>query len=214
MEETIRALQASDPRHNTSYLDSSLFPGMQLPLKVKAEDIPFWVELSRRFVEQYQYNMETPPSFLELSTMEMAKGHKFEEYAMNWRSEAVKHYPPICEAQQIHMFHGTLKGAYYSHLMGYKSTFSKIIMAGKQVDLDIKLGRLEGPTKGRGEEFSKRTPTATTSSGGRRGKEVSINAVNPVHAGSQQYSVNFTPAPPSIASYASPATYYQPQPPA
>ncbi|PKI73796.1 hypothetical protein CRG98_005780 [Punica granatum] len=35
MEETIRALQASDPRHSTSYQDSTLFPGMQLPAKVK-----------------------------------------------------------------------------------------------------------------------------------------------------------------------------------
>ncbi|XP_031392182.1 uncharacterized protein LOC116204242 [Punica granatum] len=86
-------------------------------------------------------------------------------------------------------------------------------MAGKQVDLGIKLGRLEGPTKGMGEEFSKKTPAAATSSGGRRGKEVSVNAVNSAHAGSQQYSVNFTPAPPSIAAYASPATHYQPQPP-
>ncbi|PKI55633.1 hypothetical protein CRG98_023944 [Punica granatum] len=128
IEETIRALQASDPRHSTSYLDSSLFPGMQLPLKVKmpkfekydgtkdprhhlrhyhtkmlqywdyeqfvvatfqeslsgsalnwfmslqAEDVPSWVELAKKFVEQYQYNIETPRSFLELSTMEMAEG--------------------------------------------------------------------------------------------------------------------------------------------
>ncbi|XP_031378403.1 pollen-specific leucine-rich repeat extensin-like protein 1 [Punica granatum] len=35
MEVTIRALQASDPRHNTSYIDSTLFSGMQLPAKVK-----------------------------------------------------------------------------------------------------------------------------------------------------------------------------------
>ncbi|PKI58581.1 hypothetical protein CRG98_021044 [Punica granatum] len=100
------------------------------------------------------------------------------------------------------IFHGTLKGTYYSHLMGHKSTFSKIIMAGKQVDLGIKLGRLEGPTKGKGEEFSKKTPAAATSSGGRRGKEVS------------QYSVNFAPVSPSIAAYASLAAHYQPQPPA
>ncbi|PKI74788.1 hypothetical protein CRG98_004806 [Punica granatum] len=38
MEETIKALQASDPRHNTSYLNSTLFPGMQLPPKVKVLD--------------------------------------------------------------------------------------------------------------------------------------------------------------------------------
>ncbi|XP_031398440.1 uncharacterized protein LOC116209005 [Punica granatum] len=87
-------------------------------------------------------------------------------------------------------------------------------MAGKQVDLGIKLGRLEGPTKGKGEEFSKKTPAAATSSGGRRGKEVSVNAVNPAHAGSQQYSVNFAPVSPSIAAYASLAAHYQPQPPA
>ncbi|PKI34306.1 hypothetical protein CRG98_045304 [Punica granatum] len=125
MEETIKALQASDPRHNTSYLDSTLFSGMQLPAKVKAE-------LSKKFVEQYQYNIETPPSFLELSTIEMVEGQKFEDYATNWHSEAAKHFPPICEAQQIQIFHGTLKGASYSHLMGYKSTFSEMIMAGKQ----------------------------------------------------------------------------------
>ncbi|PKI76924.1 hypothetical protein CRG98_002711 [Punica granatum] len=196
MKETIRALQANDPRHSTSYLDLTLFLGMQLPKKVKvpdfqkydetkdprhhlryyhkkmlqywdyeqfaiatfqeslsgpalkwfislrAEDIPSCAELSKKFVEQYQYNMETPPSFLEMSTMKMAEGQKFEDYATNWRSEAAKHFPPICEAQQIQMLHGTLKGAYYSHLMGHKSTFSEMIMAGKQVDLGIKLGSL------------------------------------------------------------------------
>ncbi|PKI64502.1 hypothetical protein CRG98_015065 [Punica granatum] len=45
-----------------------------------------------------------------------------------------------CAQQQIQMFDGTLKEAYYSHLMGHKSTFSEMIMAGKQVDLGIKLG--------------------------------------------------------------------------
>ncbi|XP_031394689.1 extensin-like [Punica granatum] len=38
MEETIKALQAGDPRHSTSCLDSTLFPGMQLPPKVKVLD--------------------------------------------------------------------------------------------------------------------------------------------------------------------------------
>ncbi|PKI71084.1 hypothetical protein CRG98_008549, partial [Punica granatum] len=242
MEETIRALQASDPRHSTSYLDSTLFPGMQLPAKVKvpdfqkydgtkdprhhlrhyngkmlqywdyeqfviatfqeslsgpalnwfislrAEDIPSWTELAKKFVEQYQYNMETPPSFLELSTMEMAEGQKFKDYATNWRSEAAKHFPPICEAQQIQMFHGTLKGAYYSHLMGHKSTFSEMIMAGKQVDLGIKLGRLEGPTKKGEGESSRKTASAATPTSGRRSKEASVNAVNVGHNAPQQYS--------------------------
>ncbi|XP_031405688.1 uncharacterized protein LOC116214420 [Punica granatum] len=157
-------------------------------MSLRAEDIPSWTELAKKFVEQYQYNMETPPSFLELSTMEMAEGQKFEDFATNWRSEAAKHFPPICEAQQIQMFHGTLKGAYYSHLMGHKSTFSEMIMAGKQVDLSIKLGRLEGPTKKGEGESSRKTASAATPTGGRRIKEASVNAVNVGHNAPQQYS--------------------------
>ncbi|XP_031393051.1 pollen-specific leucine-rich repeat extensin-like protein 1 [Punica granatum] len=38
MEETIKAFQASDLRHSTSYLDSSLFPGMQLTPKIKVPE--------------------------------------------------------------------------------------------------------------------------------------------------------------------------------
>ncbi|PKI43526.1 hypothetical protein CRG98_036084 [Punica granatum] len=158
--------------------------------------------------------METPSSFLELSTMEMAEGQKFEDYATNWRSKAAKHFPPICEAQQIQMFHGTLKGAYYSHLMGHKSTFSEMIMAGKQVDLGIKLGRLEGPTKKGEGESSRKTAAAVAPTNGRGGKDASINAVNLGHPGSQQYSVNFTPAPPATPAYAPPTVHYPSQHPA
>ncbi|PKI52182.1 hypothetical protein CRG98_027425 [Punica granatum] len=158
--------------------------------------------------------METPPSFLELSTMEMVEGQKFEDYATNWRSEAAKHFPPICEAQQIQMFHGTLKGAYYSHLMGHKSTFSEMIMAGKQVDLGIKLGRLEGPAKKGEGESSRKTAVVAAPTNGRRGKEASVNAVNLGHPGSQQYSVNFTPTPPATLAYAPSTVHYQSQHPA
>ncbi|PKI41455.1 hypothetical protein CRG98_038154 [Punica granatum] len=134
--------------------------------------------------------------------MEMAEDQKFEKYTTDRRSEAAKHFPPIYEAQQIQMFHGTLKGAYYSHLMGHKSSFSEMIMAGKQVDLGIKLGRLESPTKKGEGESSRKTAAAAAPINGRRGKEASINAVNLGHPGSQQYSVNFTPAPPSTPAYA------------
>ncbi|PKI42783.1 hypothetical protein CRG98_036829 [Punica granatum] len=137
MEETIRALQASDPRHSTSYIDSTLFPRMQLPTKVK--------------------------------------------------------------------------GAYYSHLMGHKSTFSEMIMAGKQVDLGIKLGRLEGLTKKGEGELSRKTAVAAAPTNSRRGKEASVNAINLGHPGSQQYSVNFTPTPSATPAYAPPIVHYQPQ---
>ncbi|PKI54130.1 hypothetical protein CRG98_025494 [Punica granatum] len=158
--------------------------------------------------------METPPSFLELSTMEMAEGQKFEDYATNWRSEVAKHFPPICEAQQIQMFHGTLKGAYYSRLMGHKSTFSEMIMAEKQVDLGIKLGKLEGPTKKGEGESSRRIASAATPTGGRRNKEASVNAVNAGHNVPQQYSMSFMPAPSTTPAYAPPPSPYPFQHPA
>ncbi|PKI67876.1 hypothetical protein CRG98_011734 [Punica granatum] len=68
-------------------------------------------------------------------------------------------------------------------------------MAGKQVDLRIKLWRIDGPTKKGEGESSRKTTTAATPTSGRRGKEVSVNAVNLGHQGFQQYSMSFTPAP-------------------
>ncbi|PKI41740.1 hypothetical protein CRG98_037873 [Punica granatum] len=87
-------------------------------------------------------------------------------------------------------------------------------MAGKQVDLGIKLGRIEGlMRKGEGES-SRKTTTTAAPTGGTRGKEISVNAVNPGHPGSQQYSVKFTPTPPATSAYAPPIVQYQPQHPA
>ncbi|PKI45885.1 hypothetical protein CRG98_033684 [Punica granatum] len=142
-----------------TFQESLSGPALNWFISLRVEDIPSWTELSKKFVEQYQYNMETPPSFLELSTMEMAEGQKFEDYATNWR--------------------------------GQESTFSEMIMAGKQVDLGIKLGRLKGPTKKGEGEFSRKTAVAAAPTNSRRGKEASVNAVNLGHPGSQQYSVKF-----------------------
>ncbi|PKI71427.1 hypothetical protein CRG98_008178 [Punica granatum] len=241
MEETIRALQASETRSDARYGDCSLFPGMQLPSKgkmlqywdheefvihsfqdnlsgsaldwfmsLKAEDIPTWADLSRKFIDQYQYCAETPPTLLELSMKEMAQGQRFKEYATKWRAQAVKHIPPISEVQQIQLFHSTLRGVYYSHLLAHTSSFSDLIEAGKKLDLGIKLGRMEGPTS-KGEESPKKASTTTTSSTGRRGREVTVNAVNPTHPAPQQYSINYTPLPPTVPAYAPPAPQYRPQ---
>ncbi|PKI61983.1 hypothetical protein CRG98_017615 [Punica granatum] len=120
-------------------------------MSLKAEDISTWEDLSRKFTDQYRYCAETPPTLLELSTKEMARGQRFEEYAAKWRAQAVKHIPPISEAQQIQLFHSTLRGVYYSHLLAHTSSFSDLIEAGKKLDLGIKLGRMEDPT-GKGED--------------------------------------------------------------
>ncbi|PKI68453.1 hypothetical protein CRG98_011142 [Punica granatum] len=181
-------------------------------MSLRAEDIPTWADLSRKFIDQYQYCAETPPTLLELSTKEMAHGQKFEEYATKWRAQAAEYIPPISEVQQIQFFHSTLRGVYYSHLLAHTSSFSDLIEAGKKLDLGINLGRMEGLTV-KGEESAKMTSATPTSSSGRRGKKVLVNAVNPAHPTSQQYSINYTPTPPVVPAYTSPALQYRPQPP-
>ncbi|PKI43771.1 hypothetical protein CRG98_035838 [Punica granatum] len=153
-----------------SFQDSLSWSALDWFMSLKAEDIPTWADLSRKFIDQYQYCAEAPPTLLELSTKEMARGQRFEEYATKWRAQAAKHIPPISEAQQIQLFHSTLRGIYYSHLLAYTSSFFDLIEAGKKLDLGIKLGRMEGPAS-KGEESSKKVPATSPSSGGRRGKE-------------------------------------------
>ncbi|PKI63389.1 hypothetical protein CRG98_016217 [Punica granatum] len=55
-------------------------------MSLKAKDIPTWEDLSRKFIDQYQYCAETPPTLLDLSMKEMAQGQRFEEYATKWAS--------------------------------------------------------------------------------------------------------------------------------
>ncbi|PKI79463.1 hypothetical protein CRG98_000154 [Punica granatum] len=196
-----------------SFQDSPTRSALDWFMSLRAEDIPIWADLSRKFINQYQYCAETPPTLLELSMKEMTQGQKFEEYAIKWRAQAAKHIPSINEVQQFQLFHSTLREVYYSHLLAHTSSFSDLIEARKKLDLGIRLGRMEGPA-GKGEESSKKASEARTSSSGRREKEVSVNAVNPMHPTSQQYSVNFTPAPPVVPTYTPQAPQYRPQPPA
>ncbi|PKI77693.1 hypothetical protein CRG98_001923 [Punica granatum] len=199
----------TDPRHHLRHYRAKMLQYWEYE---EAEDIPTWEDLSRKFIDQYRYCAEAPPTLLELSTKEMAQGQRFEEYATKWRAQAAKHIPPISEAQQIQLFHSTLRGVYYSHLLAHTSSFSDLIEAGKKLDLGIKLGRMEGPAS-KGEESSKKVLATSSSSSRRRGKEVSVNAVNTAHQASQQYSTNFTSAPPVAPSYAPHAPQYRPQPP-
>ncbi|PKI77651.1 hypothetical protein CRG98_001989 [Punica granatum] len=43
-------------------------------MSLRAEDIPTWEDLSRKFINQYRYCAEAPPTLLELNTKEMAQG--------------------------------------------------------------------------------------------------------------------------------------------
>ncbi|XP_031402594.1 uncharacterized protein LOC116212163 [Punica granatum] len=63
-----------------SFQDSLSGTALDWFMSLKAEDIPTWADLSRKFIDQYQYCAEAPPTLLELSTKEMARGQMFEEY--------------------------------------------------------------------------------------------------------------------------------------
>ncbi|PKI60381.1 hypothetical protein CRG98_019230 [Punica granatum] len=69
---------------------------------------------------------------------------------------------------------------------------------------------MEGPT-GKGEESSKKVPATTSSSSGRRGKEVLVNAINPTQPTPQQYSMNFTTSPTAAPAYFPPPPQHQDQ---
>ncbi|PKI42993.1 hypothetical protein CRG98_036618 [Punica granatum] len=69
---------------------------------------------------------------------------------------------------------------------------------------------MEDPTS-KGDESSKKVPTISSSSSGRRGKEVTVNTVNTAQQIPQQYSMNYTAAPPTAPSYAPQAPQYRPQ---
>ncbi|PKI59055.1 hypothetical protein CRG98_020543 [Punica granatum] len=192
---------AGDARPDAHYGDCNLFPGMRLPPKFKVPEFKTYEGITdpRHHLRHYRGKM-----------LQYWEYEEFEEYAAKWRAQATKHIPPISEAQQIQLFHSTLWGVYYSHLLAHTLLFSDLIEAGKKLDLGIKLGRMEDPTN-KGEESSKKAPAAPSSSGERRAKEVSVNAVNTAHQAPQQYSVNLTTTPTTAPTYFPPPPQHQPQ---
>ncbi|PKI75851.1 hypothetical protein CRG98_003766 [Punica granatum] len=47
-------------------------------MTLKADDVPTWTDLSQKFLDQYRFCAETPPTLLDLSMIEMRKGQAFE----------------------------------------------------------------------------------------------------------------------------------------
>ncbi|PKI42338.1 hypothetical protein CRG98_037257 [Punica granatum] len=216
MEETIRALQASDTRPDARYGDCSLFPGMRLPSKFKIPEFKTYEGTTdpRHHLRHYRGKM------LQYWGYEEFVIHSFQDSlsgsALDWfmslKAEDIPTWADLSrnKTQQIQLFHSTLRGIYYSHLLAHTSSFSDLIKAGKKLDLGIKLGRMEGPT-GKGEESSKKVLATTSSSSGKRGMEVSVNAINPTQPTPQQYLVNFTTSPTAAPAYFPPPPQHQHQ---
>ncbi|PKI66797.1 hypothetical protein CRG98_012803 [Punica granatum] len=120
----------------------------------------------------------------------MREDHNFQAYATEWRGKAAKYILPITERQQVQLFHSTLRGAYYSHLLVHTSSFSDLIEAGKKLDMGVKLGRIEGPSRKNDGETSKKQIAGTS----KKGKDATVGAVNFEHQASQPISVDYTSA--------------------
>ncbi|PKI70072.1 hypothetical protein CRG98_009535 [Punica granatum] len=134
----------------------------------------------------------------------------FEAYAVKWRARAAKHVPPISEAQQILLFHSTLTGAYYLHLLAHTSSFSSLIDARKKLDMGIKLGKIEGPT-GREGQSLKNATTVPSPTSNKKGRDAFVNAVSLGRQAPQPYSMNLAPALPVAQIHAPPPMQYQQQ---
>ncbi|PKI71949.1 hypothetical protein CRG98_007632 [Punica granatum] len=106
----------NDPRHHLRHYQSKMMPywdyeefvvqtfqdsltGSTLDwfMSLKADDILTWAELSQKFLDQYRFCAESPPTLLDLSMMEMKENQAFEAYASEWRRKAAKHIPRITE---------------------------------------------------------------------------------------------------------------------
>ncbi|PKI63410.1 hypothetical protein CRG98_016077 [Punica granatum] len=183
-----------------SPMDSLMGAALDWYMSLKAADIPTWADLSGKFIDQYKYCAETPPTLWELNTMEMAEDQGFEAYAVKWKARAAKHVPPI--------------RAYYLHLLAHTSSFSNLIDIGKKLNIGVKLGKIEGPAEKREGESSKKAATGTPSVGNRRGRDASVNTVNSGRQVPQQYSINYTPVLLATQAYAPPPMHYQQQLPA
>ncbi|PKI48905.1 hypothetical protein CRG98_030681 [Punica granatum] len=72
--------------------------------------------------------------------------------------------------------------------------------------MGVKLGRIEGPSRKKDGEISKKQIAGTS----RRGKDATIGIVNSGHQASQPISVDYTPALPISQAYAHPVHYVQP----
>ncbi|PKI75095.1 hypothetical protein CRG98_004569 [Punica granatum] len=114
--------------------------------------------------------------------------------------------PTLLDLSMTELFHSTLRGAYYSHLLAHTSSFSDIIEAGKKLDMGVKLGRMEGPSRKKDGETSKKQTAGTS----RKGKDATVGIVNYGHQASQPISVDYTPALQTSQAYAHPVHYVQP----
>ncbi|PKI49029.1 hypothetical protein CRG98_030616 [Punica granatum] len=214
MEETIRALQVGNSRLDHGDSDWNLFPGMRLPPKIKIPDFKRYdgTRDPRHHLRHYQSKMLSYCDYKEF-VIQIFQDSLMGS-ALDWfmtlkasdRGKAAKHIPPITERQQVQLFHSTLRGAYYSHLLAHTSSFSDLIEAGKKLDMGVKLGRIEGPSRKKDGETSKKQIAGTS----RRGKDATVGAINSGHQASQPILVDYTPALQTSQAYAHPMHYVQP----
>ncbi|PKI53829.1 hypothetical protein CRG98_025770 [Punica granatum] len=73
-----------------TFQDSIMGSALDWFMTLKAVDIPTWAELSQKFLDQYRFCAEAPPTLSELCTMEMNENQAFEAYASEWRGKSMR----------------------------------------------------------------------------------------------------------------------------
>ncbi|PKI41475.1 hypothetical protein CRG98_038122 [Punica granatum] len=102
----------------------------------------------------------------------------------------------------IQTFQDSLMGSALDWFMTLKAD---LIEAGKKLDTGVKMGRIDGPSRKKDKETSKKQTAGTS----RRDKDTTIGTVNSGRQTSQPISVDYTPAPQTSQAYAHPEHYTQ-----
>ncbi|PKI68968.1 hypothetical protein CRG98_010648 [Punica granatum] len=100
--------------------------------------------------------------------------------------------PPKIKIPDFKRYDGTRDPRH--HLCHYQS----LIEARKKLDMGVKLGRIDGPSRKKDGEGSKRQIAGTS----KKGKDATVGAVNPGCQTPQPISMDYTPASPTSQAYA------------
>lgn len=78
-----------------TFLDSLTGPALLWYIKIRANQMETWEELSEAFIQQYKFNLNFPVTQDDLSRTKKKKNESFKEYALRWHGLATQVFPAL-----------------------------------------------------------------------------------------------------------------------
>ncbi|XP_055800400.1 uncharacterized protein LOC129869824 [Solanum dulcamara] len=102
-----------------------------------------WYDLTRCFVQQFQYTIDIVPDRSSLANMKKKTTEIFREYAIRWREKAARVKPSMKESKMIDVFLQAQEPDYFHYLLSVVGkTFTKVIKIEEMVENGIKSGNI------------------------------------------------------------------------